>query len=340
MLVFRRDDASLVLPMTAHTTVGADRPLVDPGEDVLGYAPFAKQLAHTLLRNSPADGFVIAIYGAWGTGKSTALNFVVHYMEEDADADAPIIVRFNPWWFAGSEDLTRRFFAQFESAVFAGRAKKRKLKSAFAKFASAVGEVPYAPVQATGKLAAAAVRATAVDVVKLKEELSGELAKEALRIVVIMDDIDRLVADEVRQLFRLIKAVADFPNVTYLLAFDRQVAANALGEVHEGRGEAYLEKIVQAPFVLPPPDRTQLQSLLLTRIGEVLGEIPDAQFDQVYWGNVFMDAVDPFVRKPRDIVRLVNALTVTFPAVKGEVNVVDFVALETLRVFCPVAYTL
>lgn len=320
-------------------TVGSDRPLLDPRDDVLGYAPFAKQLARTLLRNSPADGFVIAIYGAWGTGKSTALNFVAHYMEQDPDADPPIIVRFNPWWFAGGDDLVRRFFAQFEGAVLAARAKKTKLKSSFEKFASAVAEVPFAPVQAAGKVAAAAARAVqTTDLFKLKEELSSELAKEPRRIVVIMDDIDRLVTDEIRQLFRLIKAVADFPNVTYLLAFDREVASRALNEVHGARGDAYLEKIVQAPFELPAPDRTQLRSLLTDRLAKIIGEIPDGEFDQVYWGNVFMDGIDPFVVKPRDIVRLVNALTVTYPAIKGEVNIVDFVALETLRVFSPVAY--
>jgi predicted KAP-like P-loop ATPase len=213
------------------------------------------------------------------------------------------------------------------------------LKSAFDKFASAVGDVPFGPVQAAGRLAAAATRASmTTDVVKLKDELSAELAKQALRIVVIMDDIDRLVADEMRQLFRLIKAVADFPNVTYLLAFDREVAARALEEVHEGRGEQYLEKIVQAPFELPHPDRAQLQALLVRRVAEVLGDIPDGQFDATYWGNVLIDGIYPLVTKPRDIVRLVNGLSVTFPAVKGEVNVVDFVALETLRVLCPAAY--
>jgi predicted KAP-like P-loop ATPase len=320
-------------------TVGADRPLADPREDLLGYAPFAKQLAHTLLRNSPAEGFVIAIYGTWGTGKSSALNFVVHYMEEDPDADAPVIIRFNPWWFAGGDDLVRRFFAQFETAVFASGAKKKKLKAAFERFASAVGEVPFAPLQAAGKVAVAAARAVqTTDVVKLKEELSAQLAKQALRIIVIMDDIDRLVADEVRQLFRLIKAVADFPNVTYLLAFDRESAAAALDELHAGRGAAYLEKIVQAPFELPMPDRTHLRALFVQRLNQVLGELPEAELDPVYWMNIFMDGIDPFIRTPRDVVRLSNVIAVTFPGVKGEVNVVDFIAIETLRVFCPPAY--
>jgi predicted KAP-like P-loop ATPase len=109
----------------APLPLSADRALVDPAEDRLGYAPFAKQLARSLLRGCPADGLVVALYGAWGTGKSTALNFVLHYAEQDPDADQPVIVRFNPWWFAGHEDLVRRFFSQFEAALFKWKARKR-----------------------------------------------------------------------------------------------------------------------------------------------------------------------------------------------------------------------
>lgn len=61
-------------------------------------------------------------------------------------------------------------------------------------------------------------------------------------------------------------------------------------------------------------------------------------FDSTYWGNVYFDALDHFIDKPRDIVRIVNALSVTYPAVAGEVNPVDYVALEFLRLFEPLAY--
>jgi predicted KAP-like P-loop ATPase len=89
-----------------------DRALGNPAEDRLGLAPFAQQLARSILRGCPADGLVVALYGAWGTGKSTALNFILHYVEQDTEAQSPVIVRFNPWWFAG-----RRFAATF--AAFA-----------------------------------------------------------------------------------------------------------------------------------------------------------------------------------------------------------------------------
>lgn len=316
-----------------------DRALDDPAEDRLGYAPFAKQLARSILHGCPADGLVVALYGAWGTGKSTALNFVIHYVMQDDEADPAIVVRFNPWWFAGHEDLTRRFFRQFESALFKAKARKRSMLRKLSAFSSVVSELPIPYVGSAAKAAKAALAAAqAPDVVELKAALVAELARDATRIIVVIDDIDRLAADEIRQLFQVVKAVADFPNVIYLLAFDREVVVKALERSHAFDGEEYLEKIVQVPFTLPPADRSQLQSLLFERLDQLIEGTPDELFDQQYWGNVYLDGIDPFIRKPRDVVRLVNALNVTYAAARGEVNAVDFIAVEVLRIFVPAAY--
>jgi len=55
---------------------------------------------------------------------------------------------------------------------------------------------------------------------------------------------------------------------------------------------------------------------------------------------VYLEGIEPFINTPRDIIRLINTLSVTYPPVKGEVNPVDFIAIETIRVFCPIIYDL
>ena len=54
-----------------------DTPGRDPErDDQLGYAPFAKHLARAVARVTPTNGLVIGLYGPWGSGKTTVLNFV------------------------------------------------------------------------------------------------------------------------------------------------------------------------------------------------------------------------------------------------------------------------
>jgi len=176
------------------------------------------------------------------------------------------------------------------------------------------------------------------DVPALKSEISKILREAEKRILVVIDDIDRLTPEETRQLLTVIKALADFPNVVYLLAFDREVAAQAIEQQSGMPGERYLEKIIQVPFELPPVDRVALRAALFKRLDEILGDTSDGLFDQSYWTNAFHDGIDPLIQVPRDIVRITNTLAVTYPAVRGEVNPVDFIALEVLRVFLPSLY--
>ncbi len=317
--------------------LSADNPLIDPKDDRLGYASFAKNLAESLCLMTSSEGLVLAVYGSWGSGKSTLLNFVIYNLEQKPNNEQPIIVRFNPWWFSGEEALTKQFFNQLQ-AVLSNKLKSgaKKLSKNIANFADTISEAPL-PYAKSGKVVSRLL-GQGKDVYQLKKEIEKVLLKQHKRILILIDDIDRLTAEEIRQLFRVIKAVANFPNVIYLLLFDKEVVIKALEEAQGIPGEDYLEKIVQVPFELPTLDKSSLQRLLFERLDAIITETSEELFDQTYWGNVFFKGIESFITKPRDIVRLANTLSVTYPAVQGEVNPVDFIAIESLRVFCPKLY--
>src|SRR5262249_9543177 len=155
-------------------------------------------------------------------------------------------------------------------------------------------------------------------------------------------DVDRLTAEEIRLLFRLIKAVADFPNVIYLVAFDKRVVLEAL-KTEQVSGESYLAKIVQIPFELPLPGRHALQLMLEQRLQKILIGTPTGLFNPSEWRRAYVDSsygsdahgIKHFIRTPRDIVRLTDTLRLTYRAVSGKVNAVDFITIETLRIHCP-----
>ncbi|KGV48354.1 KAP family P-loop NTPase fold protein [Burkholderia pseudomallei] len=326
------------------TALSADRPSIDPKDDLFGHAPFAKSLANSICRYPGSDGLVLALYGPWGSGKSTVLGYVGHYIEQQSEEDRPVVVPFNPWWFSGQENLARAFLGQLQAVLPNKSDKFKKLGDLLGDFAEGVGGlidlsgVTGGAAGKLGKLVGMLTKRKPKDVPALKSEISKILREAKKRILVVIDDIDRLTPDETRQLFTVIKALADFPNVVYLLAFDRDVAAQAIEQQSGLPGERYLEKIIQVPFELPPIERVALQAALFKRLDQVLGDTPDGLFDQSYWTNVFYDGIDPLIQVPRDVVRFTNTLSVTYPAVRGEVNPVDFIALEAVRVFLPDLY--
>lgn len=328
------------------TLLSSDRPLTDPNDDLFGHAPFAKHLADAIRCQKGEDGIVLALYGPWGSGKSTVLGYVLHYLKQMPAHEQPVVVPFNPWWFSGQENLARAFLGQLQAVLPAEYSGFKVLSEKLSEFSEALGGVAEIAggafgIPIPGKVVQGSLRmlgAKPKDVPGLKKTLSELLLKESKRVLVVIDDIDRLAPDEVRQLFTVIKALADFPYVTYLLAFDREVASEAISAQTGLPGERYLEKIIQVPFELPIIDRVSLRKALFSRLDGVIQGTPEGRFDDGHWVNVFHSGVDPLIRVPRDIVRLTNSLSVTYPAVVGEVNPVDFIAIESLRVFLPKVY--
>ncbi len=315
-----------------------DKPLSDPKLDRFNYAPVAERLAISIQKMSPPEGLVIGIYGEWGLGKSTFIEFVIHYLEQLPKGEQPIIMRFNPWWFSGSENLVKRFFEQLQ--IILGNRFHRGVKgivTAVKNFSDVIAEVPL-PGAGVGKAVADIIPdINQKDVISLKDDIASKLEKAGKRILVVIDDIDRLEAEEIKQLFTVVKAIADFPNMIYLVGFDKNVVAEALGK----RGKEFLEKIVQVPFELPLPSTSQMRQLLLENIEKTIGSVPQELYSEFFapfalYG--YMTQLQQIVNTPRNIKRLINSLTVTYSAVVGEVNPADFIVIETLRLFYPDLY--
>ena len=333
------------------TTVNGDRPKEHLADDRLGYAPFARAVAKAIARAPSSDGLVMAIHGPWGSGKTSAVNMIVEALPDAPGGSGVIVVPYNPWWFSEQDDLTRAFFAevlavldpQVSTEIRDGfRKVARRLSSARKFIGAGVAAIPVVgglKDLVEGGLEALGDAAEGGESLhKIRSDLKTALRKEGKKIVVIIDDVDRLPADEARQIFRLVKSVADLPNIIYLLVFDREIARRALEMPSSPSGPEWLEKIVQVSFDLPPIQPTDLITLFTTGLSEVAGE--GVHVDEVRWPNIFHRAIRPWLRTPRDVARLLNAVATTWSVIADEVDFADFVALESIRLFEPAAYSL
>jgi len=319
--------------------ISTDQPLKSPENDRLGFAPFAKKIADIIKAMQVNDSIVFAVQGKWGSGKSTFLNFINFYLN---DSDSTIIVKFNPWWFGNKEDLLMKFFLIMQSTL--GKTDKfekvvkhlidfsKILMPILNSVSPMIGTIGNALFESANKILPDKT------LEGLKSEISEALKEINYKIVVLIDDIDRLSGEEIRELFAIIKAIADFPNTIYILAFDKEIVARSLEKVQEGKGEEYLEKIIQVPIELPLINKISIRNMLIEELNTILIGTPEELFDKTYWGNVFWDGIDFFINNVRDIKRLTNAIRITYPSVKGEVNPIDFIAIETIRIFCPEVY--
>jgi predicted KAP-like P-loop ATPase len=328
--------------MNRKEQISGDRPIDNPDDDELGYAPFASHVAQRILTTAAPEGFVVALNGQWGSGKTSLLNMVRFFLRENEPEQQPISIQFNPWWFASREDLARRFFETLQSA-FEGSGTEHRIRELFNRLGGMVSHLPVGAAADVGRAVEWITAAPELTVPQVKEMLAEQLRGLRRLVVVTIDDIDRLTFDEIRQVFRLVKAVGDFPNVVYLLAFDPQIVSKALVEPGNDEGTQFVEKIVQVPIDLPLLEPSVLHRMFFRKLDalvESLGGHNLEMFDTQYLGNLFLDGISYLLKTPRDVARLMNALQFTYPAVHKEVNLADFVAIEALRVFQPRAYDL
>lgn len=324
-----------------------DLPISEPDDDRFGLNPFAKALAQSISGMEAPQGAVLAINGAWGAGKSSAINLVRHHLKPAITREELVLVPFNPWWFAGADALTLAFFQELNKAI--GPSLPAALRSSLALMGqgvSAVGAVAGAlanlKAPGVGEVVAGLaewfgkVTASEKTVEGQHQEVSKALAAQQKRFLVIIDDIDRLSPDDALTIFRLVKSVGRLPNVIYLLAFDRQIAERIVTERFPSEGPSYLEKILQASFELPPPAPDLLRRECAEMAFKIMGA-PDAAKHTRFW-NVFHDVVAPTIRTPRDVARLGNQLSASWPAVANEVDRADFLAVTSLQLAEPGVY--
>ncbi|ODS59351.1 MAG: NTPase [Acidovorax sp. SCN 65-108] len=325
-----------------------DQPILTPSEDRFGIDPFAAALAKSILKIQSPTGSVIALNGPWGSGKSSALNLIRHHLDGAVKAGDVAVIDFTCWWFRGEEALALAFFRELYAGMSPtlGEKLKKSLPKLGARLLKA-GAVLGGAADLAGAGGAGGVAGGAMEwlggliqqeegVEKLHADLSKALAEQPRRFLVVIDDIDRLSPDEALLIFRLVKSVGRLPNVMYLLVYDRQLAEKIVSERFPSEGPHYLEKIVQAAFELPEPMTTDVHRHLLAQIGAICGDLPQERL--LRFMNIFHEGVAPEMRTPRDVARFTNSLAVTWPAVAGEVDPADFVALEVLRLLHPDIY--
>lgn len=325
-----------------------DIPISYPSEDIFDIDPFAKTVSDCIRELYNPVGSVVAIYGPWGLGKSSAVGLVLYHLRSNCAKDINIF-RFPVWMYRSEDALTAGFFKELYAGLSSVSSKQQASDALKKLGAQLIGAKSLA--SATVGMVAGSVGEKATDTVfdvlenfigqketveDLQKQLADALRNGQKRFLVVIDDLDRLSPEEALVIFRLIKSVGHLPNVMYLLTYDRERTEKAVAERFPSEGPHYLEKIVQAGFELPEPPRPLLNAMMFRYLSNIIKSL--SEFDRTKFGSFFYSIIAPELKTPRDVKRLANVLSITLRPVKDEVFFPDFIGLETLRTFRPGVY--
>lgn len=220
-----------------------DRPIDTGEQDLLGRLSFSEQLGKAIYEYDGKDGLVIGLFGKWGIGKTSIINMATNEIDKLAknDKNKPLVMRFLPWNYSDKDNLISLFFQSLKNKIDIQDDKqlKNKVGKALSDYAGAFDALSLVPV--VGSSVAVILKTLAQvqgtnlmkteDLDETREKLEQELVQANKKIIIVIDDIDRLTNSQIRDIFQMVKQVADFPNVIYVLVMDRDVVRSALTEV-------------------------------------------------------------------------------------------------------------
>lgn len=153
----------------------------------------------------------------------------------------------------------------------------------------------------------------------------------------MIDELDRVSDTEIKTLARIVKSIADFPNASYLLAYDSRRVAEALGNGDVKRGQPYLEKIVQLQIPMPILFRDEIAKFLHQNLERYAPPsiLPPGWKDNKRLADLLDVVNQAGIDAPRTLKRVVGHFTILARMVGQEVGWVDLVGYSVLLSVAP-----
>lgn len=249
-----------IMPVT-----GVDDPLSNPIDDCLDRQNFAKRI-FTLIDSTPLDTHLrVGILGDWGSGKTTAMNFIRHYCQ----AKGHPVAFFHPWQFHSREDAWKGFVASLDKGLGSwkklplGNFRRKKIikdisgkarqiaEIADTKIGKAIGDLILSPLENLLEESKANVTKDLKDLLKEK------------RLYVFIDDLDRAEPEIVYDMLMLFNEIFDISQCVYIIGLDAKTVSQALKEkLGYVNPKDFLDKIINWPFELPSPSSYDWEALI------------------------------------------------------------------------------
>lgn len=219
-----------------------DDEIKDPTDDVLANREQATRFAQIVLESGSNSGIVYGIDGPWGTGKTSFINLASNYWRLKANSEV-IFFRFEPLRYASDPDLAERFLrdlsAEIQSQVFVP--EFRTAATRYSRMLKGKADFSFLGFKLE-------IQPSAETVDELLEDIDDVLKRIRRRLIVVVDDLDRLEPKAVNNVLFTVRRTFKLTQAAYILCYDTENLVATKEE--DERARQFLEKFVNIKFSL------------------------------------------------------------------------------------------
>lgn len=270
--------------------------------------------------------FTIGVIGEWGHGKTTLINNCIYKL----NSPQYLLFQFNPWMYGSTSKLFEAFFNQMPNEVFPHNIRNLKLIKAIVEL---ITKHDYKIFDTMG-----------IDELNnYKRILSTNLIRSGKKIVIIIDNLDRLNSDTLISLLGMIYNYFDIKNMVFILSYDQ----NAVNKILKDNGikEGYLDKIVQKEIDVSIIDYASLSDKYVMTMSALteyyLSDVLDQSNLEYLVGEVKKFAL--YLAKQqlslRDFKRYLNSMILPYLQESPRLlNTIDYYIISYIHMFYPSSY--
>lgn len=327
---------------TENLSIGfvEDAAVDDISADTFQRSTTAKTIADKISLTKNKRSFAIGVIGEYGSGKTSFMNLIKHHLQSTENTQPPILIDFNPWASDSPQEIHRSFFTLLIEKIGEHDSRLSAQLHNYSRRLRQQDTFLDTVIKRLDLVNSLIENDTRSEFQKINDRIA-ELGQ---KVVVFVDDIDRLHPEEITEVLRLIRNTASFSNVFYIVGYDRNYVVEAIRKVNKNGHRGYLDKIFQLEIPLPKTEHSNLVTELKVKFKSILSEphiiylekkILPLYFESDYDGNI-----KQVFRNLRDIVKFVNSFALTYELIGKEVYFNDLFFNELLKFRYPAVYDL
>lgn len=296
-----------------------DLPITTAGNDLLDCNMEVKQLVETLKELELDRSWSIGITSPWGTGKSSFLNLI----ENEIEKEKFIIIKFNPRNSKGADYIQQDFFAIICSAL---KPYNSCFSSLFKNYMETLQLFDNKNV-----IAALLTLRNLADRDSEREKLEEALRLLHKKVIVFIEDFDRLFAEEIIEVFKLIDGNAAFPNLIFLSAYDKKYITGVLSKFSDNITSDFSDKFFNLEVALPVRPYDKIFDFMLENLLIILkaNEGNRDVFESILRKHVSI--LEKYLPTLRDVKRFLNLFVNDYGLIEKEVDFEDYFLLTIIK---------
>ncbi len=305
-----------------------DCPITKEDDDIFDFKDEIRKIVSIIKDSDKNKTWSLAVTAQWGMGKTSFINCIVDQLEIEKDKIEVLV--FNPRTSKSVTTIQEDFFTQFTCIL---SKYNSRCSHVLKDYMSALQLID------NRGLVEKAIHFYRVwNKVDLKDSIKKTLKRIPKKVLVVIDDFDRLSKDEILEVLKLIDSNAAFPNIFFLTAYDKKQVNKYFGDIGNAEDACFVDKFFNLEFAIPLRPYIYISRFIE---GELKKKFPANDDQEIKFNDIvtrFQYLFRQYVPTLRDAKRYINQFALDYREVEGDVNLREFILVQLIKYRFPEEY--